>query len=153
VAEIGFTITSGRDPGCFEHVKTYIFHVPYALFRMLHANATNLRPTVGCIKVRCGAGWDAHLFHLTLGSSKRTCALSSVGFETSMPCQKRAALLAAPGLATDWAGAGGDSPNTQQGAEDVGGGASSVSVLVPQYRSVTESDGERFKDVPAMFRI
>jgi hypothetical protein len=46
VAEIGFTVTSGRDPGCFEHVKTYILHVPYALFRLVHVDATNLRPIV-----------------------------------------------------------------------------------------------------------
>ena len=43
-AELGFTVTSERDPWCYEHVTSYIFHVPYALFQMLHANATILPP-------------------------------------------------------------------------------------------------------------
>ena len=38
VAEIGFTVTSERDPGRFEHVKLYIFHVPYALIRLVHVD-------------------------------------------------------------------------------------------------------------------
>ena len=38
MAEIGFTVTSERDPGRFEHVKLYIFHVPYALFRLVHVD-------------------------------------------------------------------------------------------------------------------
>ena len=42
-AEIGFTVTSERDPGRFEHVKTYIFHVPYALIRLVHVDATIIR--------------------------------------------------------------------------------------------------------------
>ena len=41
VAEIGFTVTSERDPGRFEHVNTYVFHVPYALIRLVHVDATH----------------------------------------------------------------------------------------------------------------
>lgn len=48
VAEIGFTVTSERDPGRFEHVKSYIFHVPYALIRLVHVDATITARLMGC---------------------------------------------------------------------------------------------------------
>ena len=49
MAEIGFTVTSESDPGRFEHIKSYIFDVPYALIRLVHVDATIIRPSYAAL--------------------------------------------------------------------------------------------------------